>query len=409
MAPEVINGKQYDTSADIWSFGITALELTQGRPPRSREKPHNLLLHIVQNPPPILDRSSNVHKYSKSFQDIISSCLNKDPNARPSAQELLQTHFFRGGKKKGYLVGTILKGLPPLTNRQERRKQPSIITHATMDSWDFGSTVGGVGSAPTSPTESVYGPHKPGGRSMRRVPSGSVFEFEDEDDVGEGGGVARGPPRSIDSTSRGDGESASAYANRIKYGMARHSSRGVSWVMSEEEEEEEEEEEGIPTGIPNITTTEYVSSSSSPSDTRGLPVPKRLHESSTPPIGSSYSSATSSVSTSAGGGGGEPVTPPSLSLPSFWRKLRGGWGEDKDKEKEKEKEKDRHLHPHHRPHSLREKEKEQTEQTEQPTRKKPFGGSMLYRSSVAAAGAVLVRSVSRNQRDGGGGGSPTSG
>lgn len=44
MAPELIQGRQYDSSADIWSFGITALELTQGRPPRSRESPHAVLL-----------------------------------------------------------------------------------------------------------------------------------------------------------------------------------------------------------------------------------------------------------------------------------------------------------------------------------------------------------------------------
>jgi serine/threonine-protein kinase OSR1/STK39 len=44
MAPEIIQGHQYDSAADIWSFGITALELTQGRPPRSRETPQKVLL-----------------------------------------------------------------------------------------------------------------------------------------------------------------------------------------------------------------------------------------------------------------------------------------------------------------------------------------------------------------------------
>lgn len=44
MAPELIQGRQYDSSADIWSFGITALELTHGRPPRSREPPQKVLL-----------------------------------------------------------------------------------------------------------------------------------------------------------------------------------------------------------------------------------------------------------------------------------------------------------------------------------------------------------------------------
>ncbi|KAH8101750.1 hypothetical protein BXZ70DRAFT_872076, partial [Cristinia sonorae] len=52
MAPEVINRKQYDTSADIWSFGTTALELAQSRAPRSRESPHSVLLHIVTKTPP---------------------------------------------------------------------------------------------------------------------------------------------------------------------------------------------------------------------------------------------------------------------------------------------------------------------------------------------------------------------
>jgi serine/threonine-protein kinase OSR1/STK39 len=44
MAPEVINGQQYDASADIWSLGITAIELTQGRPPRSRESSRQVLV-----------------------------------------------------------------------------------------------------------------------------------------------------------------------------------------------------------------------------------------------------------------------------------------------------------------------------------------------------------------------------
>jgi serine/threonine-protein kinase OSR1/STK39 len=46
MAPELISGIQYDSSADIWSFGITALELAQGRAPRSQEPSRTLLSHM---------------------------------------------------------------------------------------------------------------------------------------------------------------------------------------------------------------------------------------------------------------------------------------------------------------------------------------------------------------------------
>lgn len=44
MAPELILGKQYDSKADIWSFAITAVELCQGRAPRSREAPSKVLV-----------------------------------------------------------------------------------------------------------------------------------------------------------------------------------------------------------------------------------------------------------------------------------------------------------------------------------------------------------------------------
>lgn len=82
MAPELIQGKQYDSSADIWSFGITALELSQGRPPRSRETPHAVLLQTVTDAAPTLDREGGTHKYSRAFQEIVSMCLEKDPTKR---------------------------------------------------------------------------------------------------------------------------------------------------------------------------------------------------------------------------------------------------------------------------------------------------------------------------------------
>ncbi|KIJ21544.1 hypothetical protein PAXINDRAFT_95102 [Paxillus involutus ATCC 200175] len=144
MAPELIQGKRYDAKADIWSFGITAIELTQGRPPRSRESAHTVLLQTVQGKSPTLDLEGGVHRYSRAFKVVVDACLVKDPSKRPTAAELLQTPFFKSGKKKSHLIGTILDRLPPLTMRQERRRRlASPMNQRTMDSWDFGSTTVG--------------------------------------------------------------------------------------------------------------------------------------------------------------------------------------------------------------------------------------------------------------------------
>ncbi|KAG6869155.1 hypothetical protein C0993_012254 [Termitomyces sp. T159_Od127] len=137
MAPELIQGHQYDSSADIWSFGITALELTQGRPPRSRDSPQRVLMRTIQDEPPTLDRDGGTYKYSRAFKEIVESCLVKDPSKRPTTQELLETPFFKAAKKKSYLVRTILKDLPPLTQRQERRVIKNSMTMQSFDSWDF--------------------------------------------------------------------------------------------------------------------------------------------------------------------------------------------------------------------------------------------------------------------------------
>ncbi|KAI0322324.1 kinase-like domain-containing protein [Amylostereum chailletii] len=166
MAPELISGKHYDSSADIWSFGITALELAQGRAPRSRESPSAVLLQTVHNASPTLDRDGGVHKYSRAFKELIDSCLVRDPSLRPTASQLLQMAFFKNAKRKTYLVNTILRGLPPLANRLERRRTASQQVSGTVDSWDFSTTL-----LPATPILSV-GLHE-------HTPDGGVFEFDE--------------------------------------------------------------------------------------------------------------------------------------------------------------------------------------------------------------------------------------
>ncbi|ESK98214.1 ste ste20 fray protein kinase [Moniliophthora roreri MCA 2997] len=184
MAPELILGKQYDSSADIWSFGITALELSLGRPPRSRESPQKVLLRTIQDAPPTLDREGGQHKYSKGFQEMIESCLVKDPSKRPTARQLLESSFFKGTKKKSYLISKILKDLPPLNQRQERRVLPNSQTFQSIESWDFTTTVHSPTLIRTRISQDFA--------AAANVQSDTVFEMDDEREEG-----SRSPSRAV--------------------------------------------------------------------------------------------------------------------------------------------------------------------------------------------------------------------
>ncbi|KAF3444651.1 hypothetical protein FNV43_RR14344 [Rhamnella rubrinervis] len=117
MAPEVMQQLHgYDFKADIWSFGITALELAHGHAPFSKYPPMKVLLMTLQNAPPGLDYERD-KRFSKSFKELVGACLVKDPKKRPTSEKLFKHHFFKHARSNEYLAHTIVDGLAPLGDR----------------------------------------------------------------------------------------------------------------------------------------------------------------------------------------------------------------------------------------------------------------------------------------------------
>ncbi|CAM9773716.1 unnamed protein product, partial [Phaeothamnion confervicola] len=87
MAPEIIQEVPYDGRADVWSLGITAIELAEGHPPHHKVHPMRAIFLIPSRPPPTLREPEN---WSPEFRNFLEHCLCKKMEDRPTAAALLE-------------------------------------------------------------------------------------------------------------------------------------------------------------------------------------------------------------------------------------------------------------------------------------------------------------------------------
>ncbi|KAF4619838.1 hypothetical protein D9613_005078 [Agrocybe pediades] len=173
MAPEVIRQAGYDVKADMWSLGITAIEMAKGEPPLAEYHPMRVLFLIPKAKPPTLEGP-----FSAAFKDFVAQCLTKDPKLRPSANELLQHRFIRTAKKTSYLTELIER----YQDYRARSPQKGQINHASIrsnDTWNTNNTIRSEWNFDTIKSVSAMGTFR-GTVNELSMPPGMVPE-DDED------------------------------------------------------------------------------------------------------------------------------------------------------------------------------------------------------------------------------------
>ncbi|KAG7494584.1 serine serine/threonine-protein kinase 4-like [Solea senegalensis] len=201
MAPEVIQEIGYNCVADLWSLGITAIEMAEGKPPYADIHPMRAIFMIPTNPPPTF---RNPDLWSEAFQDFVGQCLVKNPEKRATATQLLQHPFIKSAKPSSILRALITDAMEIKLKRQEEAEQRELDDddNSDEDEVDQGTMVRtGTGDSGTiravgSSTGSLSGTartmieHDDTGTMQSQLGT-MVINSDDDEDEDEGGTMKR--------------------------------------------------------------------------------------------------------------------------------------------------------------------------------------------------------------------------
>jgi len=135
MAPEVIQEDcSYDYKADMWSCGITAIEVAEGHPPLYGKNPYHALMQIPFRAPPTL---SDPTCWSAEFNHFVAACLKKNPDERPTAEKLLTHSFFKDAENNhAVMIPLVEEALAKKKEKQQNKSNKTNTGSRFLDTGD---------------------------------------------------------------------------------------------------------------------------------------------------------------------------------------------------------------------------------------------------------------------------------
>lgn len=178
MAPEVIlamDEGQYDGKVDVWSLGITCIELAERKPPYFNMNAMSALYHIAQNDSPTLQAP----EWTDTFRYFVEACLQKNPADRPSSTKLLSHPFITRPRSPNVLVDLIQRtkaAVRDLDNLNYRKMKKILMVDADNESaiGDSEETAEERSGGDSSKSNSATSEHSAAGASSQSSSSGSL-------------------------------------------------------------------------------------------------------------------------------------------------------------------------------------------------------------------------------------------